>query len=41
MQVEVTVLRLIIVPLKWWKSSNIWKKPLQMEFLCRKELKAV
>jgi hypothetical protein len=27
MQVEVTVQRLIIFPLKGWKSSNIWEQP--------------
>jgi hypothetical protein len=25
-QDEVTIRRLIIDPLKWWKSSNIWKQ---------------
>jgi len=24
---QVTVLRLMIVPLKGWKSSNIWEQP--------------
>jgi len=27
MQDEVTVLRLITVPLKEWKNSNIWEQP--------------
>ena len=38
MQDEVTVQRLIIVPLKWLKSSNIWKQFQQIKVIFRKKL---
>ena len=40
MQDEVTVERLIIVPLQGWKSSNIWEQPKQIKILFRKKLRA-
>jgi len=39
MQDEVMILRLIIVPLKGWKSSNIWEKPEQIKIPFRKKLR--
>jgi len=32
MQDKVTIWRLIIDPLKGWKSSNIWEQPFQIKF---------
>jgi hypothetical protein len=40
MQDEVTICRLIIFPLKGWKSSNICKHPKQIEILFREKLRA-
>ena len=37
-QDEVTVWRLIIVPSKGWKSSNIWEQRYQIKILFRKKL---
>jgi uncharacterized ubiquitin-like protein YukD len=37
---EVTIKRLIIVPLKGWKISHIWEEPLQIKILFRKKLRA-
>ena len=38
MQDEVTVQRLIIVPLKWLKSSNIWEQFQLIKVIFRKKL---
>ena len=40
MQDEVTIWRLMINPLKGWKSSNIWEKHQQIKILLRKKLRA-
>jgi len=39
MQDEVMILRLIIVPLKEWKSSNIWEQTEQVKIPFRKKLR--
>jgi hypothetical protein len=36
---EVTVWTFTIVPLKGWKSSNIWGQPLRFKILFRKKFK--
>ena len=41
MQDEVTVQRLIIVPLKGWKSSNIWEQFQQIKVIFRKKLEQI
>jgi len=38
LQDEVTILRLIIYPLKGWKSSNIWEQHIKILFM--KKLRA-
>jgi hypothetical protein len=40
MQDEVTIQRLIIVPLKGWNISNIWEQPEQIKILLMKKLRA-
>jgi len=40
MEDEITIERLITVPLKGWKSSNIWEQPSQIKILFRKKLRA-
>jgi len=39
MQDEVTILRLIIDTLKWWKSSYIREQPEQIKILFQKKLR--
>ena len=34
------VQRLITIPLKGWKISNIWEQPLQIKILFKKKLRA-
>ena len=41
MQDEATVKRLIIVPLKWLKSSNIWEQFQQIKVIFRKKLEQI
>jgi hypothetical protein len=40
MQDEVTIYRMILIPLKGWKSSNIWEQPYESKILYRKKLRA-
>jgi len=40
MQEEVAMYRLIVVPLKGWNGSNIFKLPLQIKILFGKKLRA-
>jgi len=40
MQDEVTELRLIIVPLKGWKNSNVCEQTYQIKIIFRKKLRA-
>ena len=41
MQNEVTVQRLIIVPLKWLKSLNIWEQFQQIKVIFRRKLEQI
>ena len=41
MQDEATVQRLIIVPLKWLKSSNIWEQFQQIKVIFRRKLEQI
>ena len=41
MQDEATVQRLIIVPLKWLKSSNIWEQFQQVKVIFRRKLEQI
>jgi hypothetical protein len=37
---QITIYRMIIIPLKGWKSSNIWEQLLQIKIIFRKKLRA-
>jgi hypothetical protein len=41
MQDEATEQRLIIVPLKWLKSSNIWEQFQQIKVIFRRKLEQI